>query len=73
MTTKQTWTADESLADLCDSATNETIGQASTEQIEASRAAGPEGHILIDADTGEVVPDYRPGSTLRKVYVILEE
>lgn len=63
---------DTTTTDLYDADTAERIGQATSEQTEASLAAGPEGIITIDAD-GDVV---EPGSWAaqqdgaRRVYVI---
>jgi len=66
-----------STARLMDSDTASDLGPATPEQERASYATGTdEGHIMIDADTGEVVPEsleslYRDqrGATLRRVYV----
>lgn len=38
--------------------TNDHLGQATEEQVEASFDAGPEGHIYIDADGDVVVPGW---------------
>ena len=51
---------------LMDSDTADEIGPATREQRDASRAAGPEGHILID-DAGDVVAER--GEGVRRVYV----
>ena len=60
---------------LYDSETAEPIGPATEAQAEASMDASAEGHITIDAETGEVVPEDRVddwclmGGTIRMVYV----
>ena len=53
-TATQPWPTDDRLLSLYDSETTDYVGLASTEQIEASRSAGVEGHIRIDED-GNVV------------------
>lgn len=62
------------MSNLIDYNSNEYLGEATDEQIEASRAAGEVGAITIDADTGEVL---HPGAdkavwpNQRTVYVDL--
>jgi hypothetical protein len=53
---------------LYDSETNEKIGVATSDQIEASLAAGDTGVITIDAD-GDVVREDRATKADRRVYV----
>lgn len=65
------WVLAEDRATLYDFETGEPIGPATTFQTAASFMAGPEGHILIDADGDVVEPGtwaaQQPGT--RKVYV----
>lgn len=42
---------------LYDYSTAEQIGPATVEQIEASMAAGDTGAIVVDADSGQVLPE----------------
>lgn len=56
---------------LCCSETTDVLGAATPEQVAASLAAGPEGHIRIDAE-GDVAPegaDPAVWGDLRRVYV----
>ena len=57
------------LPSLFDSETTALLGFATAAQFEASMAAGPEGHILIDDDGDVVDPGGFYADTARKVFV----